>query len=426
MSTTRSIAEAPPELQQKLENAGYETIDDIKEAGVLQVIQELQLSSSEVTVMLSLVQGGQIHSSQSAKDRLVADSSKTGISCTSRALNNLFASYKGIPYGCITEFCGEAGSGKTQLSMQLAVNALLPSELGGCNGECIYIDTEGGLVPKRLRTIATAMQNQYPDQVESDDLLSKIHVFRVFDHCELIALIRQLPDILSEMSQIKLLIIDTITFPLRLNISDIRLRNSLPSFLGRTLLDIANKHAIAVAVTNQVTTDRVNEALTPALGASWGHWCANRVFLYRRRDKRFAYLYKSSLGVSDRTVQFKISDHGIEDGIEQEADEQEQNENMTQDDCPWNTMNNEEDLFWDADADDHQKPEAQPATGRIEQPKPLTPHPPTLMRDSSMQEATIPSKRKQPEQSSNEHDGWSSGEEDDYRFLAGYEDSPSF
>lgn len=89
-------------------------------------------------------------------------------------------------------------------------------------------------------------------------------------------------------------------------------------------------------------------------------------------------------------------------------------------------MNNEEDLFWDADADDHQKPEAQPATGRIEQPKPLTPHPPTLMRDSSMQEATIPSKRKQPEQSSNEHDGWSSGEEDDYRFLAGYEDSPSF
>lgn len=35
-----------------------------------------------------------------------------------------------------------------------------------------------------------------------DDLLSKIHVFRVFDHCELIALIRQLPDILSEMSQV--------------------------------------------------------------------------------------------------------------------------------------------------------------------------------------------------------------------------------
>ncbi|KAI7882738.1 hypothetical protein K492DRAFT_57168 [Lichtheimia hyalospora FSU 10163] len=114
--STRSIAEAPPELQQKLQDAGYETIDDIKEAGVLQVIQDLQLSSSEVTIMLSLVQGGQIHASQSAQDRLVADSSKTGISCTSSALNNMFASYKGIPYGCITEFCGEAGSGKTQLS----------------------------------------------------------------------------------------------------------------------------------------------------------------------------------------------------------------------------------------------------------------------------------------------------------------------
>lgn len=39
MPTIGSIAEAPPELQQKLKDAGYETIDDIKEAGVLQVIQ---------------------------------------------------------------------------------------------------------------------------------------------------------------------------------------------------------------------------------------------------------------------------------------------------------------------------------------------------------------------------------------------------
>lgn len=106
---------------------------------------------------------------------------------------------------------------------------------------------------------------------------------------------------------------------------------------------------------------------------------------------------------------------------------------MLQDKCPWNTVNNEEDLFWDADADDHQKLEAQSTATDIQQHKPtLTPKPsstttlpPTLERDSSMQEATIPSKRKQPEHSSNEHDDWSSGEEDDYRFLAGY-DSPSF
>lgn len=208
MPTIGSIAEAPPELQQKLEDAGYETIDDIKEAGVLEVIQgepSLYMSITpfpflcHFVISLSCIltcyinqtcsyhllkspscchlykevswwyfhqfmrssidiqwQIGQIHASQSAQDRLVADSSKTGISCTSSALNNLFASYKGIPYGCITEFCGEAGSGKTQLrytlneweeliylsplfSMQLAVNALLPSELGGSEGECIYI-----------------------------------------------------------------------------------------------------------------------------------------------------------------------------------------------------------------------------------------------------------------------------------------------
>ena len=37
----------------------------------------------------------------------------------------------GVPVGEITELCGSPGSGKTQLSMQLAVDACIPAVFGG-------------------------------------------------------------------------------------------------------------------------------------------------------------------------------------------------------------------------------------------------------------------------------------------------------
>ncbi|RNF17957.1 putative meiotic recombination protein DMC1 [Trypanosoma conorhini] len=62
----------------------------------------------------------------------------------------------GMSVGTVTEVCGPPGAGKTQLLMQLAVDCLLPKELGGLNGACLFIDTEGSFVPERFREIAHA------------------------------------------------------------------------------------------------------------------------------------------------------------------------------------------------------------------------------------------------------------------------------
>ncbi|RNF11106.1 DNA recombination and repair protein RAD51 [Trypanosoma rangeli] len=62
----------------------------------------------------------------------------------------------GMQVGTVTEVCGPPGVGKTQLLMQLAVNCVLPKELGGLNGACLFIDTEGSFVPERFREIAHA------------------------------------------------------------------------------------------------------------------------------------------------------------------------------------------------------------------------------------------------------------------------------
>lgn len=58
-----------------------------------------------------------------------------------RDLDNILGG--GVQTGTMTEVCGEPGTGKTQLAMQLAVDCQVPRSFGGAGGEAIYIDTEG-------------------------------------------------------------------------------------------------------------------------------------------------------------------------------------------------------------------------------------------------------------------------------------------
>lgn len=55
-----------------------------------------------------------------------------------------------MPVGSLTEIAGPPGVGKTQLLQQLAVSCVLPVELGGLDGECLYVDTEGSVVADRF------------------------------------------------------------------------------------------------------------------------------------------------------------------------------------------------------------------------------------------------------------------------------------
>lgn len=45
----------------------------------------------------------------------------------------------GIPVGRITEMCGPPGIGKTQLSIQVAVDVTIPELFGGLGKQAIYI-----------------------------------------------------------------------------------------------------------------------------------------------------------------------------------------------------------------------------------------------------------------------------------------------
>lgn len=63
----------------------------------------------------------------------------------------------GLHLGELTELSGMPGCGKTQLAMQIAVNATLPFLFGGVQGQVIYVDTEGSFSPERVHDQATAL-----------------------------------------------------------------------------------------------------------------------------------------------------------------------------------------------------------------------------------------------------------------------------
>ena len=74
------------------------------------------------------------------------------ITTASKELDKLLQG--GIETGSITELFGEFRTGKSQLCHTLAVTCQLPIDMGGAEGKCLYIDTEGTFRPERLLAVA--------------------------------------------------------------------------------------------------------------------------------------------------------------------------------------------------------------------------------------------------------------------------------
>jgi len=249
----------------------------------------------------------------------------------------------GVAMGEVTEFCGVPGIGKTQLGIQLAVDVHLPSLFGGAEGEAVYIDTEGSFMPQRAVEIAEAfslhvskMANLRNDpalsaaanSVATDKILQSIHLFRIHDYVEQIAVIHTLPGFLDQHPKVKLVVIDSIAFHFRHNFEDFALRSRLLNGIAQRLTQIATDREIAVVLVNQVTTKIGSNGgyLAPALGDSWAHACTSRVMLFWEAGSRFARLYKSPSRKCE-TVAYNIQAEGVRGVVRKRPRASEQGEN---------------------------------------------------------------------------------------------------
>ena len=190
----------------------------------------------------------------------------------------------GIPLGSLTEIAGLPGLGKTQFGMQLAVNARLPTRLGGVQGQTLYIDAEGSFAPERLQCMAEGLlqhcQNtlrkrgkELPlDFREPSQILQDIHIFRVLDEAAQTATLYSLPYWIEQLSTnqsptdetttrtpVKLIVVDSIAFHYRCasgTSQDYQERSRSLTRLAAFLNDVARDYNVAVVCLNQMTTTK--------------------------------------------------------------------------------------------------------------------------------------------------------------------------
>lgn len=97
--------------------------------------------------------------------------------------------------GEVTEVCGLAGTGKSQICFQLCLNVQVPKAFGGVEGQALYVDTHGDFSQERMSEMAKNLRTQvlknidkdptefrkYREEFLIDKILSRIHFIRILD-----------------------------------------------------------------------------------------------------------------------------------------------------------------------------------------------------------------------------------------------------
>ena len=110
----------------------------------------------------------------------------------------------GIETGSITEIFGEFRTGKSQICHTLAVTCQLPFDMGGGEGKCLYIDTEGTFRPVRLLSVA----NRYG--LEGEEVLDNVAYARAYNSEHQLQLLQMASQMMTE-TRFSLLIVDSAT-----------------------------------------------------------------------------------------------------------------------------------------------------------------------------------------------------------------------
>ncbi|KAK4241406.1 DNA repair protein RAD57 [Achaetomium macrosporum] len=165
----------------------------------------------------------------------------------------------GIPAGCVTEVTGESGAGKTQFLLALLLSVQLPPPQG-LGRPALYISTEAPLSTRRLTQMLSAnplFQRLTPSERPSlDNIISTVTPdLESQDHI----LTFQVP-VEVERRGIGLLVVDSVAANYRAEFersggqhsSNMGARTAELVKLGMHLRDLAQRHNLAVVVSNQV------------------------------------------------------------------------------------------------------------------------------------------------------------------------------
>lgn len=216
----------------------------------------------------------------------------------------------GFEAGTITQLYGEAGSGKTNISLQVAIECAKKSK------KVIFIDSEG-LSPERFVQIAGE---------DTERAAKRIVIYEPLNFEQQASAIKEMEAQIKETEtnkkkkddKIAIILLDSAILFYRLELVEERsvsLKRELANQIAH-LLEIARRYNIAVIITNQVYMDVENGKLRPAGGYALEHLSKVIVQLEKiGKNKRRATIRKHRSIPEGVSCEFFITDRGIEDVI---------------------------------------------------------------------------------------------------------------
>ncbi|XP_043654646.1 DNA repair protein RAD51 homolog 3 isoform X1 [Drosophila teissieri] len=210
----------------------------------------------------------------------------------------------GISLGHLVELIGNSGTGKTQMCLQLCLNVQIPKAAGGLEGSALFIDTNQDFHPDRLKDLALKLERQYARKVpefKAHKMLQKVYYVKCHKLHQLMATVLSCHRHLADHPDIKLIVIDSLAFTLRM-LEDGAQRYEMLLELHESMRRLQRQHELAWVFTNVLTHRYVRKKfqVEPALGDLHSHlineriWFASSSELHLGKSWRTSRLIKES------------------------------------------------------------------------------------------------------------------------------------
>lgn len=215
----------------------------------------------------------------------------------------------------ITQIYGQAGTGKTQIALQLCLTVQIPSISQTEPFGAVYICTEATFPSKRLSQLLKKSPITKKFSISSDVIfVEHVSSMEKLEEC----ICQKIPFLLQHR-KIGLLVVDSIAAPFRVEYYESELKNRARILrkIGEQLHFISSEYNIPIICVNQASAMMSNELLSlnaieeqPALGIVWANLISHSFRLYRNNDRRFMHIMHSSC-LPYETIEYEIRDIGI-------------------------------------------------------------------------------------------------------------------
>lgn len=216
-------------------------------------------------------------------------------SCGCESVDELIGG--GFETGTVTQIYGEAGTGKTNICIQLAFECVKSGK------KVIYIDTEGLSIERFKQIVGGSVE----------DIVKDVIMYEPLNFDQQSDAIEEVKKIVDE--NVGLILLDSATLPYRYELGedrDMHARRDLANQIS-DLLEITREYNIGVVVTSHVYTDIKTNEIRPLGGHAFEHLSKTIIQLEKAgTGKRKAILRKHRSRPEGISCEFVLTGRGVE------------------------------------------------------------------------------------------------------------------